>query len=98
MTAPDPQTAALLAQMWERFRPLAQERLAALDRLVTALPAPSDDVRADAAAAAHKLAGSLGTYGRAGSDDARSLELLLKRGGDLAEVPALVRRLHDAAR
>lgn len=71
---------AVLAQLWAGFVPLARSRVEALERWLAAYDAGHDDVdlRAAAAAAAHKLAGALGSYGRAGSDDASALEVLLR--------------------
>ena len=67
--------AAITAALWERFRPLVAERVQLLrswadgDRGVA---------RADAARAAHNLAGSLGSYGRAhGSEAARRADVAL---------------------
>ncbi len=71
---------AVLAQMWAGFVPLARSRVEALEVWLEACHAGLDDVelRGAAAAAAHKLAGALGSYGRPGSDDASALEVLLR--------------------
>jgi HPt (histidine-containing phosphotransfer) domain-containing protein len=92
----DPYTADLLAQMWERFRPLAHERLALLDEATAAAEAGTltPELRERGASAAHKLAGSLGSFGREGSDEAKRAELLLAGPAD----PAALRALVDALR
>lgn len=71
---------AVLAQMWAGFAPLARSRVEAVERWLRACDAgqDDDDLRAEAAGAAHKLAGALGSYGRPGSDDASALEVLLR--------------------
>ena len=72
-------TAKLLASLWTRNLPIIEERLALLDQAAHlagsgTLTAP---LRREAAATAHKLAGSLGMFGYAkGTEIARSLELL----------------------
>ena len=83
---------ALLTSMWARFAGVAQERVDVLDRYLAALKAGEDcpALRADAASAAHKLAGALGTYGRGGSDEAARLQDVLQAGGDRTEVAGLV--------
>jgi HPt (histidine-containing phosphotransfer) domain-containing protein len=57
--------AAALDRMWAKFLPELQERVAVLERANAALAAGTLDVdlRAGANAAAHKLAGVLGTFG-----------------------------------
>lgn len=76
----DEKTAALLASLWNRNRPLIEERLDTLDRAAASAAAKTLDVdqREEAADVAHKLAGSLGMYGYdLGTRLARQLELLL---------------------
>lgn len=99
VTAPD--LSLVLAQMWATFAPLARTRVEALEAYAGALAAGRDDpeLRAPAAAAAHKLAGALGSYARPGSDDAAALELLLRGTGtarDAAVVGARVAALRAA--
>ena len=55
----------VLDQMWAKFLPQMEERIAALEAADAALAAGklSIDQRAAANAAAHKLAGVLGTFG-----------------------------------
>jgi HPt (histidine-containing phosphotransfer) domain-containing protein len=68
-----------LDRMWTRFLPDIRERAATLDVAAKAAArgALTQAARADAHAAAHKLAGTLGTFGLTrGTDLARELELL----------------------
>jgi len=80
MTTPQqPDLNRELDRMWLKFRPQMDERLTTLEAAATALAANalSPNQSADAAAAAHKLAGVLGTFGLArGTDLARQLERL----------------------
>lgn len=57
--------AAALDRMWAKFLPEIEERVAVLERANAALAAGTlgVDLRAKANAAAHKLAGVLGTFG-----------------------------------
>ena len=77
----DPNASAQLpsatAAIWERARPIFLARLALQDRAIVAVLSGDLDseTRAAALRAAHKLAGSLGTYGfNDGSEAARQLE------------------------
>ncbi|WP_160297642.1 Hpt domain-containing protein [Demequina salsinemoris] len=58
---------AIIAALWERFRPTVAERLDTLDAGLDAIradaPGTAPAVR-DAHRAAHNLAGALGSYGR----------------------------------
>ncbi len=79
---PSTQTQASLTQaldrLWMRFLPEIEERIAVLTSAVSAAArdALSDPEREAAHAAAHKLAGVLGTFGLThGTDLARELEL-----------------------
>ena len=70
----------LLDQLWVKFLPQIQDRASTLQRAAIALAdgSLSPDLRADAHAAAHKLAGSLGTFGfTAVGELAREAEALL---------------------
>lgn len=60
-----PAVSAMLDQLWLKFLPQIQERLSVLDRAAAALAQSnlSPALRAEAHSAAHKLAGSLGTFG-----------------------------------
>lgn len=71
---------AALAAMWERRRESFGERAAAMAAAIDALAAGglAEPERAEAEREAHKLAGSLGTFGLpAGSEIARELEIAL---------------------
>jgi HPt (histidine-containing phosphotransfer) domain-containing protein len=100
MTDAEDKTAALLATLWVKIRPLVEERLATLDKAAAAAGAgtPAEDLRKEAASSAHKLAGSLGMYGYdEGTRVARELEALL--GGaapDAARLSALIAELRAA--
>jgi HPt (histidine-containing phosphotransfer) domain-containing protein len=66
-----------MTAIWERNLPVIRERLNLLDGAAEAVAngTLSDKQRVDAAAAAHKLAGSVGMYGYAeGTDLASRLE------------------------
>jgi HPt (histidine-containing phosphotransfer) domain-containing protein len=52
-----------MAALWERFRGTTAERVDALEAGIRALRADRSAPRAEAVSAAHKLAGSLGTFG-----------------------------------
>jgi chemotaxis protein histidine kinase CheA len=71
---------AHLAELWQRNLPVLHSRLDLLDRAASASANASltqNDLEA-ARDIAHKLAGSLGTFGyQQGTDIARKLELLL---------------------
>ena len=86
-------TSALLATLWQRNRPLIEERLNLLDRAAIAAAAGTLDAdsREEAADVAHKLAGSLGMYGYdEGTRLARKLELLLDyRTPDASQIEKL---------
>ena len=62
---PQPEIAEALKLLWLKFLPQMQERVAVLEEANSALQSSSlsDEQRAAAGAAAHKLAGSLGTFG-----------------------------------
>ena len=80
MTDAEDKTAALLATLWVKIRPLVEERLATLDKAAAAANAGTlaEDLRKEATSSAHKLAGSLGMYGYdEGTRVARELEVLL---------------------
>jgi HPt (histidine-containing phosphotransfer) domain-containing protein len=100
MTDAEDKTAALLATLWVKIRPLVEERLATLDKAAAAASAGTlaEDLRKEAASSAHKLAGSLGMYGYdEGTRVARELEVLL--GGakpDAARLSALIAELRAA--
>jgi HPt (histidine-containing phosphotransfer) domain-containing protein len=85
--------AKALAVLWERNRPLVEERLAALDR--AAAGSGDEALRQEGIVNAHKLAGSLGLYGYdEGTRIAREIEVLLGRVPyDVARLRMLCREL-----
>ena len=95
---------AAIARWWERSRPVVLERIGDLEETASALaaggvaPARVEQARAEA----HKLAGSLGTFGfPRGSEIARELEQELERGGRnpelLADLLAQLRAVVEAS-
>jgi len=85
---------AALAEIWERHHAAVLEQVATVEQALLALMRGEldDELRTRAAREAHKLAGSLGTFGLASaSERSRELELLL--GGacapDATELPRL---------
>jgi diguanylate cyclase (GGDEF)-like protein len=85
-----------LAGIWERHHAAVLEQVAAIEDAVLALMrgALDEDRRAQATREAHKLAGSLGTFGLgAASERSRELELLL--GAPEALGPASLPRLSE---
>jgi HPt (histidine-containing phosphotransfer) domain-containing protein len=73
-----------LDQLWARFLPQIEERVSLLESAATDISANqlSTEQREAAAAAAHKLAGVLGTFGLTkGTDLARELEVAYSREG-----------------
>ena len=101
--APTEKTAALLRTLWQRNLPLLRSRLATLDDAATAARAGNlnEDLRAEAASTAHKLAGSLGMFGYPeGTLIARDLECALTSVDHSAPDPAalsqLAKNLHAA--
>jgi HPt (histidine-containing phosphotransfer) domain-containing protein len=100
MAASDAQTAlsAALDRMWIQYLPLLHERVAILEACAQAFTADqfSTEQQQAAQAAAHKLAGVLGTFGLTrGTVIARELEIMYSRqnGPD----PALADRLKSIA-
>jgi HPt (histidine-containing phosphotransfer) domain-containing protein len=74
-----------VAEIWAKFRPSTLDRVAVLEQIVLVLRAGDLDPesRRNAEREAHKLAGSLGTFGfPEGSRIARTIEEIL--GGDAA--------------
>ncbi len=81
-----------LARLWTRFLPEIELRVGLLEAASQALTqgSLSDEVRTSAHAAAHKLAGSLGTFGlHLGTDLARQSELLLAETPSAQDAAAL---------
>jgi len=74
-------TRIAIAQLWVRYRTVILDRLSIVEAAAAAILKGSidDELRRQAETEAHKLAGSLGTYGFAdASRDAREIELLLQ--------------------
>ena len=70
-------TQNMIAALWQRSQPQVLQRLALLDQAATEPLTPS--LQQEAAATAHKLAGSLGMFGfPEGTRIARELEQLLE--------------------
>ena len=86
-----PTLSAALERMWTRFYPEMIERLAVLETAAAACAAGRlnpPQIEA-AAAAAHKLAGVLGTFGLAeGTELARKLENLYSAANGAARLPS----------
>ena len=75
------ETAALIAELWQRHLPALRERLAILDRIADSAAAHplTEEDRAEAIAISHKFAGSLGMYGYSrGSEVAMKMEHLFR--------------------
>ena len=92
-------TLSLLSALWERKRPLMLQRLTVLDRAAEAAANGSmeSSLCQQALGEAHKLAGSLGTFGfPQGTEIARELEVGLEHGTlDPARMAELTRRLRE---
>ena len=87
-----PAVAEALSRLWVKFLPEIEARIAVLAKASDALAAGelSLQLREEGHAAAHKLAGSLGTFGMAiGTELARNAELLLTTEVDGADAEAL---------
>ncbi len=78
ISTPAAKTAQLLAVLWERNRPVVNERVAILERSIGTLQTAGvlePEVQVDAANVAHKLAGTLGMFGYPrGTELARMIE------------------------
>lgn len=73
-----------IGELWAMFAPTARARVDMLEDFLTSLhDGSAGPERAEAASAAHKLAGSLGSYLRPGSDAAAELEQLLSSGQEV---------------
>jgi HPt (histidine-containing phosphotransfer) domain-containing protein len=90
--ATNPAMAAALDRLWTKFLPEIEQRVALLEAAIEALSSGSltPEQRQAAYAAAHKLAGSLGTFGlQRGTELARQCEDILGRdfaGADLGDL------------
>jgi len=100
MNDAEEKTAALLAKLWVKIRPIVEERLATLDRAAAAAKAGAlaEDLRTEALSEAHKLAGSRGMYGfHGGTRVARELEVLLGEAApDADRLAGLIAELRAA--
>ena len=79
-----PDLAAAMDKLWSRFLPETRDRVTALEIAAAAFAAGkmTGEQREAAHAAAHKLAGTLGTFGLTrGTVLARELELMYARDG-----------------
>lgn len=88
-----------LKAMWAKFLPQMRERMATIDAANRALADGhlSEDMRAEANAAAHKLAGVLGTFGLTkGTVLAREAEVIY--AGDIGTDRHAVEHLDEIAR
>ncbi|MBD2093567.1 response regulator [Trichocoleus sp. FACHB-591] len=86
-----------LAQLWEQYRGLMEERFAVLQQAVHTDPL-SSELRSAAESAAHKLAGVLGMFDREeGTQIARQLEKQFEEQAELPDeaVRSLVQQLGD---
>ena len=95
--SPQSKISSALAAIWQRNQPQVLERLAALDRAAHANPLPAL-LQQEAAATAHKLAGTLGMFGfTRGTEIARELEQHLELAHpDSATLTGQTRRLREA--
>jgi diguanylate cyclase (GGDEF)-like protein len=95
--------AAAIGALWERYRDVNLQRVSVLEEAAAALRAGSLDPtrRQEAARAAHKLAGAVGTFGfTRGSETARTIEQMLAgstvlspaQGEHIAALAAALRR------
>ncbi|MDT8067720.1 MAG: Hpt domain-containing protein [Terriglobia bacterium] len=88
-----------LAALWEKYLPEMTERVRVLERACESLGKGklSPDERHSALAAAHKLAGALGTFGRGhGTELAREIEGMLQNGtAQPARMRSLLQELRD---
>jgi HPt (histidine-containing phosphotransfer) domain-containing protein len=87
-----------LDRIWDQVLPVMKERVALLETAATAFSANelSESQHEDATAAAHKLAGVLGTFGLTrGTVLARELEIMYSRDG--GPDPSLGARLASIA-
>lgn len=91
-----------VSELWKRFKEPSKKRVAAIERALAALQEGklTEELRNSAISEAHKLAGSLGTYGfPLGSKLARNIEQIMTKAGlSQEQVPhlcQLVESLHS---
>lgn len=97
-SAENPLLSAALDRLWQQFLPQMEERVAVMESANRALAAGklSEDQRAAANAAAHKLAGILGTFGLTkGTVLAREAEVIY--AGDIGTDPHGGEKLENVA-
>ena len=97
MAAPDELNQRLQA-LWQKFYPEMVSRLETIAKAITALNkgALPETVRLQAAHAAHKLAGSLGTFGlQDGSTAAQEIERLLSENAPTSDVAKEIAKRFD---
>jgi len=90
---------AALDRLWTQFLPQMQARVELLQAIAqtVAMQKLSDEQKQTASAAAHKLAGVLGTFGlSSGTELARELELIYSRAD--CPGPELAEKLASSAR
>ncbi|MEO1131464.1 MAG: response regulator [Cyanobacteria bacterium J06639_1] len=100
-TTPEPPSdaAVALARAWTEYRDAAEARLSAIESAIAAFQSGYCDrqLRHQAAREAHKLVGSLGSFGfTEGSEIAKPIERLLESDDSLA--PAQIETLSEGAR
>ena len=89
-----PELSAAIDKLWERFLPEIRERVAVLESAAAGFNANTltEEQKEEANSAAHKLAGTLGTFNLArGTELARELELVFARNDNPG--PAIAGRL-----
>jgi HPt (histidine-containing phosphotransfer) domain-containing protein len=98
LNLPATRIAAGLQALWERNLPTIRARVDLIERAATQTPPLRDEVRLEAAAAAHKLAGSMGMFGYSEATlIARELEkLLLAHTPERSTLSTLAFRLRTA--
>ncbi len=91
-----------LAALWKKYLPEMDGRVSVLERACESLTAGElpDEERRSALAAAHKLAGALGTFGRGhGTELAREIESMLQSShvtrGQIAEMKSKLMELRS---
>jgi len=90
-----------LEELWQRYLPTMQLRLASIQEAVESLGAGNLDgeVKRKAAQEAHKLAGSLGTFGLASTSAmAREIEHLLSETDSTESIARELKKLFDSVK
>jgi len=105
-TGAQPALNQALQQLWIKFLPQMEERVSAMESANRALAEGvlSPEQRSEAAMAAHKLAGVLGTFGLGeGTELAREAELIYSRESgakpeDAGQLDSITRQLTELIR